>query len=216
MQKITIIDYGINNLESIKMAFNSLGYKALLTSDPKELELSDKIILPGVGSFEKGMKELKKIKIIDSLEKAFINNKPILGICLGMQMLMERSEEFGTHKGLGFIKGDVKKLPEGEGNVKIRKIPNVGWNKLSINEKSSSIYKNIIMESYEKKFYFYFTHSFFAKPLENNNVLCTTNYNEFKFASVITCNNLIGCQFHPEKSGKSGLKLLQKFILKNA
>jgi len=211
-KKITVVDYGINNLKSIERAINSIGYEVLISSNVSDYINSDKIILPGVGSFESGMNELKKLKAIPSLEKAFSKKKDILGICLGMQMLMEESEEFGIHKGLGFIKGSVKKIPSMDTNK--RKIPHIGWNTLLYNSASDNDGIDFIKNATVQDSYFYFVHSYYAEPESSNNIGCYTYYENFKFASVICLDNLIGFQFHPEKSASNGLNLLNSFLSK--
>ena len=212
--KIAIINYGINNINSLKMAVTSLGYKAIITSESSDIDLADKIILPGVGSFESGMKNLKKVNLIETIVKAYENNKGILAICLGMQMLLSQSSEFGLFKGLNLIVGNVNKLPSETLENKKRKIPHVGWNTIKINNKSDNNYKLILREHELNNDYFYFTHSYFALPKNNNNIVSLTNYDDFHFPSVISCKNLIGCQFHPEKSGVAGLNLIRKFLQK--
>lgn len=212
--RISIINYGINNINSLKMAIDSVGFESLITSDYKEIDNSDKIILPGVGSFENGMKNLNKISIIDSLKKAYLANKGILAICLGMQMLLTNSSEFGTFKGLNFIDGNVNKIPSSENKIKKRKIPHVGWNTISLNQSCKSPYNKLLEEHEKNNDYFYFTHSYYALPNNQNNIISYSNYDDFHFPSIITSKNLLACQFHPEKSGVAGLNLIKKFLEK--
>jgi len=209
-KKIIIINYGINNLKSINMALQSLNYKTIITSDKRELTNADRIILPGVGSFKSGMKSLSKIKIIDQLYKSSLNNIPILGICLGMQLFMTESQEFGLNKGLNLISGTVKKIPKINGN-NYRKIPHIGWNKLNTDNISNN-WSNSILSNLSKNSYFYFVHSYSAYPDNNNEILSFTNYNNLNFVSSIMKNNIVGLQFHPEKSGKIGLNILKNFV----
>ena len=210
--RISIIDYGINNINSLKMAIDSVGFEALITSDYKEIDNADKIILPGVGSFENGMKNLNKINIIESLKKAYLANKGILAICLGMQMLLTTSTEFGIFKGLNFIDGKVNKIPSSENKIKKRRIPHVGWNTISLNQSCKSPYSKMLEENEKNNDYFYFTHSYYALPNDQNNIVSYSNYDNFYFPSIITSKNLLACQFHPEKSGVVGLNLIKKFL----
>ena len=196
------------------MAIDSVGFEALITSDYKEIDNSDKIILPGVGSFENGMKNLNKINIIDSLKKAYLANKGILAICLGMQMLLTNSSEFGIFKGLNFIDGNVNKIPSSENKIKKRKIPHVGWNTISLNQKCKNPYNKLLEEHEKNNDYFYFTHSYYALPNNQNNIISYSNYDNFHFPSIIASKNLLACQFHPEKSGVAGLNLIKKFLEK--
>ena len=212
--RISIINYGINNINSLKMAIDSIGFEAVITSDYKEIDESEKIILPGVGSFENGMINLNKIGIINSLKKAYLANKGILAICLGMQMLLSQSSEFGNFQGLDFIKGSVNKIPGSEDKIKKRKIPHVGWNTIKLNQTCKSSFNKILEKHEKNNDYFYFTHSYYALPNDNKNIISYSNYDDFNFPSIITSKNLLGCQFHPEKSGLAGLNLLKKFLEK--
>lgn len=197
MGMIVIVDYGAGNLMSVTNALKYIGVKSVITSEPKTLEMADGIILPGVGAFPSAMHLLKNSGlcdvIIDSAQK-----KPLLGICLGMQMLFEYSEEIERCDGLGLIKGGITRI---ETNLKL---PHIGWNSL--------IYKNkcVITENVPEGSYVYFVHSFCAQPQNANNVVAISDYGT-DIAAIVCSDNIFGCQFHPEKSGEPGLEMLRNF-----
>lgn len=192
-----IIDYGLGNLASVKNALDKLGIKNKISSNPSVLKKAKALILPGVGAAGQGMKNLKSMGldkvIIEEIEKG----KPFLGICLGVQLLFEKSEEDNVNC-LGILKGQVKKFK------KMRKVPQIGWNQVEIKQKSN-LFSGISNNSY-----FYFVNSFYCAPGEKITT-GLTNYGE-TFASVVEKKNIIGVQFHPEKSGKIGFKLLRNFM----
>ena len=208
--KITILDYKCGNIFTIINALSKQGYEVDVTENFKSIVNSNKIILPGVGAFSAGINGLKT-KNLDEALKIFVKKgNPILGICLGMQLLLSKSTEFGHHEGLNFIKGNVKKLTREEN----KKIPHTGWNNIQIND--FSLNKN----NQTKKFlsgikdnsYFYFVHSFAAQVSDKSDNLSYTSYGRDKFSSIISRENVFGTQFHPEKSGKIGLNLLKNFL----
>ena len=194
---IVIVDYGMGNLNSIKKAVEKNNSKVIISNKPCDLENSSKIILPGVGSFYQARKNLFKTIIQDQV---LVKKKPILGICLGAQLFTTFGEE-GSVNGLNFIDGNTK-LFKLEKNIKV---PHVGWNQLSIKDKSHPMFKNI-----NEKDYFYFVHSYYMQ-VEENSVLSDTKYG-MKFNSIIGKDNIIGVQFHPEKSYEPGLKIIKNFI----
>ena len=202
--KLVIIDYGIGNTQSLINAFRKIGIdNIILTDNEEKIYESDLIILPGVGAYGNAMLELKKrglVKIITNYSKL---NKPIIGICLGMQLLFDSSQEFGSHKGLGLIEGKVIKFPA---NI-TDKIPHVSWNKLKLRINNSKLYRTI-----NKDDSFYFVHSYICVPINNLEILTTTSYGGIDFCSSVKKNNIYGYQFHPEKSSKKGLLLLKNLI----
>lgn len=202
--KIVIIDYGMGNLGSISNMLKFIGYSAAITSDFKIIEKAEKIILPGVGRFDRAMKNIYDLNLADVIkEKALIDKVPFLGICLGMQLMCRHSQE-GNQNGLGLISGDVK----GFNLDKLFKVPHMGWNSI---EPNSNIK---ILENLDSTSRFYFVHSYYVKTDNESNVLTYTNYG-YKFASGITNNeNIFGVQFHPEKSHKYGVTLFKNFIEK--
>jgi glutamine amidotransferase len=201
---IAIIDYGIGNVRSITNAFRKNNIEPILTNDKGTILKADGVVLPGVGAFAHGMENLYKFSLIDTLKLYVDTNKPLLGICLGMQMLLEESEEFGKTKGLGFIKGKVIKMP-----IRNEKLPHVSWNEI----KPKSIkWNDTILDNIEYNSDMYFVHSYVAMPQDDNDVLAITEYDGCNFCSSLKKDNIYGCQFHPEKSGEIGLKVIENFI----
>jgi glutamine amidotransferase len=193
MKLIGIVDYGLGNIQSIANALTFLGFKHIITSNAELLESSDGIILPGVGSFKVAMKNIKKKKLDFIIKDLIEGNKPCIATCLGMQLLFEKSLEFGESEGLGILRGEVKKLH----NI------NIGWNKLEMNTKKNQILFN-------QKF-FYFIHSFYVDS-DTNYAHSYSFLDDFKFCSSINYKNTLATQFHLEKSGKSGLDIIQGFF----
>ena len=198
---ISIIDYGAGNLHSVKNALEFLGVECVITDNPEKILSADKIILPGVGAFGDAMNSLKKTGLDSTVKKAVEMNKPILGICLGMQLFFEESEEAPGVKGLGILKGRFKKIPKAPGI----KIPHMGWNSLEM-AKESHILKDIGDEPYV-----YFVHSYYLEPQNSEVVSAYTEYGK-KLAIAVEWGNIFATQFHPEKSGDTGLKIIKNFI----
>ena len=195
---VCIIDYGSGNVNSIKSALDILGKKSIISKNKKEIELSSHLILPGVGSFSNAISLLKKNIDLNFLENEVLTKqKPILGICVGMQIMANKGYEFGEHLGLGWVPGYVDKL---DTNLRL---PHVGWNEVKLTQ-------NRIVSESEKPSY-YFTHSFEFIAKDRDNVCGTTSYGK-EFDVIISNKNIYGVQFHPEKSQKDGLKLLNKFL----
>ncbi|WP_298314771.1 imidazole glycerol phosphate synthase subunit HisH [uncultured Aquimarina sp.] len=198
---ITIVDYKVGNLGSIQNMLKKIGAKSEITSDPVKLESAEKIILPGVGAFDSGIESLKKYELWDVLnEKVLVEKRPILGICLGSQLLCEGSEE-GEQKGLGWINAKVKKFNFDDRSFKV---PHIGWNYTSL-QKKSKLFKDMYADPK-----FYFVHSYYMQ-VNDDSGLTQTNYN-FDFDSAVEKDNILGVQFHPEKSHKFGMKLLENFV----
>jgi len=211
--KISIVDYKVSNLKSVSNALNFLEINNEITSNPKKILSSDAAILPGVGSFSQGMKNLNGLSLIDPIKEFIFKNKPFLGICLGMQLLFDQSHEFCITPGLGIFKGEVKSFKTIN---KTCKIPHVGWNNIEMNP---SISKNKLLLSPFKNMeknqnLFYFVHSFIVLPNNSKDILTETNYENVKFCSSILNKNVFASQFHPEKSGNFGLKVLKNFFSK--
>lgn len=198
---ICIIDYGVGNLFSLKSSFSFLNEDVIITSKKEEIAKASKIILPGVGAFGDAAKKLKELELDKVIVEEVNKGKPLLGICLGMQLLFEKSYEYGEHDGLGLIKGKV--IPIIDKIDSSYKIPHIGWNKLRF-KKNSPLFKYI-----NDGDYVYFVHSFFASECEEA-VSSVTDYGVELTASVEN-KNVFGCQFHPEKSGEVGLKILKAF-----
>ena len=198
---IAIIDYGVGNLFSLTSSFKYVGADVVVTSSVDEIKKADKIILPGVGAFGDAIKKLKDTGLDKIVIEEAKNGKPLMGICLGMQLLFEKSYEYGEHDGLGLLKGSV--VPMENYIDKDLKIPHIGWNALSI-KKESPLFKYL-----KNGDCVYFVHSYFAKNCDES-LLATTEYGKELTASV-AYKNIYGCQFHPEKSGEVGLKILKAF-----
>lgn len=196
MQDVTIIDFGAGNLESLSNALKKVDIVPTITKDPKIIENASALILPGVGAFGDAISALniQKSQIIDLVSQGRV----VFGICLGMQILLSQSEEKGTHEGFSFIEGTVNRFPSS------MKVPHMGWNQIKIQN------KHPIVEEILKDAYFYFVHSYYCDPKDSRSVVATTDYS-LEFASVVGNKNIIGTQFHPEKSGKAGLQILSNF-----
>tara|TARA_Y100000389_G_C17468010_1_gene527497 strand:- start:4128 stop:4748 length:621 start_codon:yes stop_codon:yes gene_type:complete len=206
MKTISIIDYGLGNIHSIQHAIGHLGYKSKLASTSREISQASHLILPGVGAYPHAMKLLKKDGLNESILEHSKNEKPILGICLGMQLLFEESTEHGFSHGLNLLKGKVNRYHP----YKNYSIPQIQWNEL-VKKNDCSIMKNI-----KDREYFYFVNSYCVDidSVKNCYNICISRYANQDFLSLIEYNNVIGVQFHPEKSGKNGLKLIENFIKK--
>ncbi len=199
---IAIIDYGVGNLFSLKSSLAEIGAETVVTSDEEVIAKADRIILPGVGAFEDAARKLRESGMADVVRKEAAEGKPILGICLGMQLMFDKGFEYGEHEGLGLIHGNVRPIsdviPEGY------KIPHIGWNSLKI-VKETPLFKYI-----DEGDYVYFVHSYYAADCDDA-VLATTEYGADLTAAAAN-GNVYGCQFHPEKSGKVGMKILKAFV----
>lgn len=197
---IAIIDYGAGNLQSVKKAFDFIGAESVITDNPEIINACDRILLPGVGSFGDAMDSMAKSGLVDTVKQNALSGKPFLGICLGLQLLFEESEESPGVKGLGIFKGKIKKFSSDMG----LKIPHIGWNSLEIKQKDG-IFKNIPENSYV-----YFVHSYYLHAEDKNDIAAITNYG-IDFHSAVGKNNIFATQFHPEKSGDVGLQILRNF-----
>jgi len=202
--KIGIIDYGLCNLLNVSNAISYVGGRADIVEDPKSIKKYSHIILPGVGAFKNGMRGLKLRGLIDPIISHSENNKPLLGICLGMQMMLQKSYEFGEVDGLGLIKGKVVKIPNVNSKGNKHKIPHIGWNEI--------YYKKSSKFNVSDKASMYFVHSYMVKCDNDKNIIATCSYDSIEIESIIVEGNSFGCQFHPEKSGVAGLEIIKKFI----
>lgn len=208
MTTIAVLNYGIGNVKSICSAVEKVGCHALLTHDKSEILKANGLIIPGVGAFSHGMEKLSEYDLISFIQDYAISGKPLMGICLGMQMLFSQSAEFGVTKGLGLIEGNVEKLshPAGE-NIKL---PHVSWNSLLKHDGIS--WDGTILDSISELKDMYFVHSYAAAPSNPDHILALTNYRDINFCSSTKKGNIYGCQFHPEKSSIDGLKIISNFI----
>ena len=202
---IAVVDYGRGNLFSLGQALRHLGASYEITENPELILAADQVILPGVGAFADAMEGLAGRGLIEPLREVARRGTPLLGICLGMQMLVDRSEEFGPHEGLGLIPGTVKRLPEGDGSDAIR-IPNMGWRSLR------PAPGNPFLEDLATGTMVYFVHSYAPVVKDGAHMAATIEVNGVDVAAVIRRDNVVGYQFHPEKSGPAGLDLLRRFL----
>ena len=203
MPEVAIIDYGMGNLRSVAKAIERVGARPVVTRDRKTILRATHLILPGVGAFRACMEGLERLALKDAIGDFIATGRPFLGICLGLQLLFEESEEGGIHSGLGIIKGRVRGFRRNIKNGQL-KVPHMGWNTIKI-RKDSAILKGIPDGAY-----FYFVHSYYVVPAQKGCVLTTTEYG-IEFTSSIEQDNIFGVQFHPEKSQSVGLKLLENF-----
>ena len=200
---IAVVDYGVGNLFSLAGSLSVLGLESIVTSDPAQIEAADRVILPGVGAFGDAVDKLRSLNLIPVLNRQVENGKPLMGICLGMQLLFEKSYEFGVHAGLGFLKGEIcplaEDLPAGF------KVPQMGWNRLM------AVRENEPLLRYAgEKPYVYYVHSFYAKGCEDS-LSAVSEYGGLAVPGLVHKNNVFGAQFHPEKSGEAGLSMLRAF-----
>ena len=198
MKMIAIIDYGVGNLRSVERAFEHVGAEPVVTASRAAIEAASAVVLPGVGAFGKAMSNLERAGLADVIRQVIAQGRPFLGICLGLQLLFEESEEMGQHRGLGVFDGMVKRF---EVNLKV---PQIGWNQIHI-QRPSPLLKGVADGTYA-----YFVHSYYVAPADREIVLATTDY-EFDYASIIGQSNVFGIQFHPEKSQAVGLRILRNF-----
>jgi len=200
---IAIVDYNMGNLASVQNAFAKLKKDTTVESDPKKFKDYDKLILPGVGAFGDAMEHLRDRDMIVALQDFAKSGKYMLGICLGMQLLFESSEEFGKHEGLGLIKGDVKAFDTSRFEEPL-KVPHMGWNRMFTKE-------HPLFDGLDKEHYLYFVHTYHVNCIDEEDIIGETYYG-YKFTSAVACKNVFGIQPHPEKSHENGLKILQNFI----
>jgi glutamine amidotransferase len=207
---ITIVDYGMGNLRSVHKALERVGFQALVTQAPRAIEEAKGLVLPGVGAFRKAMDNLETLKLIDPVIKFIQSGRPFLGICLGLQLLFSEGEEFGIHKGLGIFPGRVVRFPFSQpgspASKDSLKVPHMGWNSVKIQKNFPAL------EGVAEGTHFYFVHSYYPVPEDREIIATTTDYGG-EFVSSIGRGNLFACQFHPEKSQCSGLKILKNFGL---
>ena len=210
MGEVTVIDYGMGNLHSVCRALEHVGADPRLTEDPAEARAAKQLVLPGVGAFKDGMAELAKRGFVEALRDYAKTGRPLLGICLGMQMLFEESEEFGRHQGLGLLKGAVRAIPAQGTDGRPRKIPHVGWR--AVHPAWEGAWDDTLMAETPDGSEFYFVHSYTAMPAHREDRLADADYDGCAISAAVRRGNVYGFQFHPEKSGPAGLALLQRFV----
>jgi len=197
---IVVVDYGMGNLRSVQKGFEKIGSPAVISRDPEEIWKAERLVLPGVGAFPECMKNLQSFDLVEPIIEFIRSGRPFLGICLGLQLLFDESEEFGIHEGFKIIRGKVKAFDPHTG----LKIPHMGWNEVYF-RKESPLFNGIKQGSY-----FYFVHSFYVVPEIDSDIAAETNYG-IKFTCAIHKDNIFAVQFHPEKSQENGLAILSNF-----
>ena len=200
---IAIVDYNMGNLASVKNAFAKLGKETVVESNPAKFKEYDKLILPGVGAFGDAMEHLRERDMINAIKEFAASGKPMIGICLGMQLLFESSEEFGEHEGLGLIKGHVKAFDSSKFSEPL-KVPHMGWNRMFTKE-------HPLFDGLDENHYLYFVHTYHVTCTDSKDIIGETDYG-YRFTSAVAHNNIMGIQPHPEKSHENGLKILENFI----
>ncbi len=203
---IVVIDYEMGNLRSVQKAFESLGFDARVSADPGDIASADKVVLPGVGAFRDCIQNLREGGFVEPLLGHVKAGKPLLGICVGMQMLFDQSEEFGLHQGLGLIPGRVQRFPAGmvEGDERL-KVPHMGWNSIHL-RRPSPLFRGI-----EEGSFVYFVHSYYCAAQDPSDVAASCRYGEVEFCASVWRDNIMATQFHPEKSQSIGLKIFDNF-----
>jgi glutamine amidotransferase len=208
---VAVIDYGVGNLLSVRRGLERAGAKVIVTADPKLIFSASRVVLPGVGAFANGMAELSKLGLDDVVQEVGSRGTPLLGICLGMQILLDESDEFGSSAGLGLIPGRVIAVPSITTTGQKQKIPHIGWNELALSKGHES-WDNTILNDTKRGDAVYFVHSFMASPSNPQHRIADAIYGGHRISATIMRNNIVGCQFHPEKSGKVGLQVLERFL----
>lgn len=207
MSSVLIVDYGLGNLGSVARAVRYLGAEPVIGSDPDLLPDAGRVILPGVGAYGVAMANLSRLGLVEPLRQYAASGRPLLGICLGMQLFMEESTEGGLHAGLGLIPGRVARLQEArECGIKV---PHIGWSSL---EREGREWSGTVLDGLHSGDALYFVHSYFVQPQHPEDVLASTTYGEARFCSVIARGAVVGCQAHPEKSSEAGLRILRNFL----
>ena len=206
---IAIIDYQAGNLRSVQKALEKFGATSIISSDPEEIYRADGLVFPGQGANDSSMRALKRRGLVEPIQRYFSSGKPFLGICLGLQLLLEASDE-GVEPGLGIMKGRVRRLPKGH------KIPHMGWNQVKFSNSDTVLSQHVpnkhhVLDGLKSGSFFYFVHSYYADPEERSLVSGTTTYG-LEFCSAVEWDNVTAVQFHPEKSGRNGLQVYENFV----
>jgi len=207
LRSVGIIDYDAGNLFSVEHACKSVGVSPIIISHPEDIRQADALILPGVGAFGDAMKNLHKLDLVHPLREFVASGKPFMGICLGMQLLFSRSEEFGEHEGLNLIDGDVLKFPSFNASRQKNRIPQIGWNQITCSSQTGHSWRHTPLEQIANGEFMYFIHSFYAKPRNSENVLAVTEFGGLNYCSAVIKENIFATQFHPEKSAVEGIKI---------
>ena len=205
---VAIVDYGMGNLFSVKQACERVGLAAKVTPSSDDVRAASAVILPGVGAFGDAMDALRRLGLVDVLRDVAAAGTPLMGICLGLQLLMRTSHEFGVHGGLGLVDGDVVRLDAPAASRRL-KVPHIGWNRLEVPRARS--WSGSWLEGVREGAWMYFVHSFYVRPADPDLVISTTRWGDVDVCSSLQSGNLFGCQFHPERSGPEGLRIYRNF-----
>ncbi len=220
---VVIVDYGLGNLFSVERAMRYIGANVKISDKPEEIQEAERLVLPGVGAFGDGIKGLQEKGLIEPIKEFVKSGKPLLGICLGMQLLTTEGEEFGIHKGLDIVEGRVMRLKPPKPDGSSYKIPHVGWNRLLFPQNrenygqvsdhlEQSFWQGTILENHHEGVFVYFVHSYVVVPEDPSDILAETVYGNNIFCSVLHKENIFACQFHPERSGEVGLEIYRQFV----
>ena len=210
--EITVIDYGVGNLLSVQRGLEHCGARVTVTSDPQAILAATKVVLPGVGAFKNAMETLHRLNLVDAIQLVASRGTPFLGICLGMQLLLDSSEEFGNTPGLGLIEGKVIAIPAMTTTGEAQRIPHIGWNALSL-PIGRNDWGDTLLQDNAFGDAAYFVHSYMAMPKAPQHRVADVLYGGHAVSATIARGNVTGCQFHPEKSGEVGLKIMRRFCL---
>lgn len=207
--EIAIVDYSLGNLQSIVQACRATGLRATVTSDAGEIAQAGAVILPGVGAFKSAMDELARLGLVNILREYADSGHPLIGICLGFQLLMDRSEEFGDHEGLGLVRGTVVRFPALDSTGQRIKVPQIGWNRVHTTCTSEEAWNRSALRGIPTGTHMYFVHSYYVQPAAEESVVALTTYGGISYCSALQAGNVLGFQFHPERSGTHGLRIYQ-------
>jgi glutamine amidotransferase len=210
--RVAVIDYGMGNLFSVCRALEESGAQAELVRSQDEIASAERVVLPGVGAFKDGMCGLRERDLVHAIQDYAATGRPLLGICLGMQMLLDTSEEFGHYKGLELIAGSVVAIPPVGVDGKRHKIPHIGWNALQVPGERSNGWSDSILQGIDPGNSVYFVHSFNVQPAHPSNRLADCHYGGVRISAAVQSGSIYGCQFHPEKSGPRGLQIIRNFL----
>ena len=210
-KKVTVVDYGVGNLKSVTRALEAAGAEVELTQEPSKILAAERLLLPGVGAFGSCMQELKARGLAEPVHRFAESQRPFLGICVGMQIMLSLGEEFGQHAGLGLIEGTVSAIPAQGADGQPQRLPYIGWAELAPSPDASR-WQNTVLEGVKEKSSVYFLHSFAAHVANAEDELAHYDYNGLNIPAAIQRGNLTGLQFHPEKSGSMGLQILKQFL----
>jgi imidazole glycerol-phosphate synthase subunit HisH len=208
---VTIVDYGMGNLLSVAKALEHCGAEVRVSDRFEHIRDADLLVLPGVGAFANAMVQLQRLNLDLAIKEFALTERPFLGICLGMQLMFERSEEFGNHQGIGLLPGSVVAIERTDIHGNPHKIPHIGWAAIAP-PVSHDYWPYSILQNTAENAAFYFVHSFTAEPTEDEHRLADTYYGGRRISAAVKSGNMYGCQFHPEKSGKEGLKIIKSFL----